>query len=147
PAALAEDRIAGYAVAEPFGALAVDLDVGKVLAHSEAFWPDSYCCVLVFRDDFLNKETDMASAFFNNYIAAGKEANDKNADLYDALQSYMDIDKDVLDISLEWITYDNLQIEVDEYEKLLDRVETLGLMEQAPKYEEFVDHRLFDGVD
>src|SRR5699024_8095268 len=47
PAALAEGRISGYAVAEPFGALAVNLDVGKVLAFSEEFWPDSYCCVLV----------------------------------------------------------------------------------------------------
>lgn len=147
PAALAENRIAGYAVAEPFGALAVDLDVGKVLAHSEEFWPDSYCCVLVFRDDFLNEETDIATAFFNNYVAAGKEANEKSADLYEALQSYMDIDKDVLDISLEWITYDNLQIETAEYEKLLDRVESLDLMEKTPTYEEFVDNRLFDEVE
>lgn len=147
PAALAENRIAGYAVAEPFGALALDLDVGKVLAHSEEFWPDSYCCVLVFRDDFLNEETDIATDFFNNYVAAGKEANEKSADLYEALQSYMDIDKDVLDISLEWITYDNLQIETDEYEKLLDRVESLDLMEKAPTYEEFVDNRLFDEVE
>jgi len=147
PAALAENRIAGYAVAEPFGALAVDLDVGKVIAHSEEFWPDSYCCVLVLRDDFLNDETEIATAFFQNYVAAGKEANEKSADLYDALQNYMDIDKDVLDISLEWITYDNLQIEADEYEKLLDRVDTLELMNKAPSYEEFVDNRLFDEVD
>lgn len=147
PAALAEKRIAGYAVAEPFGALAVDLDVGKVLAHSEEFWPDSYCCVLVLRNDFLHDETDLANAFFHNYVTAGKEANEKSAALYDALQSYMDINKDVLDISLEWISYDNLQIDTDEYEKLLHRVETLGLMEKAPTYEEFVDNHLFDEVN
>ncbi len=38
PAALAEGRIAGYVVAEPFGAISVALEKGKVLFQSEELW-------------------------------------------------------------------------------------------------------------
>lgn len=146
PAALAEGRISGYAVAEPFGALAVNLEVGKVLAFSEEFWPDSYCCVLVLRDEFIEKDESLTTALIDSYVQAGELADEKAEDLYDALQSYMDVDTDILDISLQWITYDNLRIEADEYAKLSDRVEELELMDEVPRYEEFVDLRFFDQV-
>ena len=55
PAALSENRIAGYVVAEPFGAMAVALDKGKVHYHSDEIWPNSYCCILVLRDDSSKK--------------------------------------------------------------------------------------------
>lgn len=146
PAALAEGRISGYAVAEPFGALAVNLDVGKVLAFSEEFWPDSYCCVLVLRDEFIEEDEALTTALIESYVQAGELADAKDEDLYDALQTYMDVDTDILDISLQWITYDNLRIEADEYAKLSDRVEELELMDEVPAYEDFVDLRFFDQV-
>ena len=49
PAALSENRIAGYVVAEPFGAIAVAMDKGKVHDHSDEIWPNSYCCIIVLR--------------------------------------------------------------------------------------------------
>lgn len=146
PAALAEGRISGYAVAEPFGALAVNLGVGKVLAYSESFWPNSYCCVLVLRNDFIQEEEELVFDFMKNYVAAGLLANEKGEELYDALQSYMDVEESVLDISLQWITYDSLFIEKEEYEKLSDRIVQLNLMDEPPLYEEFVDHRFLDKV-
>lgn len=146
PAALAEGRISGYAVAEPFGAIAVNLDVGKVLAHSESFWPDSYCCVLVLRNDFMKENEALTKQFIKNYVAAGLIANEKGEELYDALQKHMEVEKNVLDISLEWITYDNLRIEEDEYEKLSNRIIQLHLMEEPPSYEDFVVQRFLDEV-
>ena len=86
PAALAEGRISGYAVAEPFGAIAVNLGVGKVLAHSESFWPDSYCCVLVLRNAFITENERLTQEFIKHYVAAGKAANEKSDALYEALQ-------------------------------------------------------------
>lgn len=146
PAALAEGRIAGYAVAEPFGALAVDLDVGKVLAFSESFWPNSYCCVLVLRDELIEENEDLVQQFVDRYVEAGVKANEKGDDLYDALQAHMDVEDGILDLSLEWIAYDSLRIERDEYEKLSDRIDSLQLMENIPTYEQFVDLRFLDRV-
>src|SRR5690625_5208705 len=146
PAALAEGRISGYAVAEPFGAIAVNLDVGKVLAFSESFWPDSYCCVLVLQSEFIENNETITTEFMKDYVSSGQRANEKHDDLYEALQAYMDVDDDVLDISLQWITYNNLLIELDEYEKLSDRVIELGLMEKPPVYNDFVVRSFIDEV-
>lgn len=146
PAALAEGRISGYAVAEPFGALAVNLGVGKVLAFSEEFWPNSYCCVLVLRDEFIDGNKPLTSEFIKSYVQAGELANEKNTDLYEALQRYMDVDEEILDLSLQWITFDSLRIEEKEYEKLSDRVVDLQLMKEPPSYEDFVDLRFIDKV-
>lgn len=144
PAALAEGRIAGYAVAEPFGALALQLEVGHVLAHSSEFWPNSYCCVLVLRDEIIQERKELALTFTQDYIKAGLLANEKDESLYEALQAHMDVDEALLDISLEWITYDALRIEEEEYRKLLDRVTTLQLIDEPPSYDQFVHPTIFD---
>lgn len=144
PAALAEDRIAGYVVAEPFGAFGVHLNVGKVLAFSDEVWPHSYCCVLVFRNEFLETYPEVADQFMENYVTAGKEANEKNEQLYEALQLFMNVEDEVLDLSLEWISFEPLRIEKAEYEKVREKVQQLKLMEHPPTYEEFVETSLID---
>ena len=144
PVALSEERIEGYVVAEPFGALGLHLDIGEVLAFSEDFWPDSYCCVLVLRDDFIDSNFGVAEDYVKSYVEAGKKADEKGSDLYEALQDYMKVEDETLDISLEWITFDNLSIEKAEYDKILKKVMDLELMESPPKYEELVDNRFID---
>ena len=67
PAALSEKRIAGYVVAEPFGAMAVALEKGKVHYHSDEIWPDSYCCVLVLRM-ILSKKSRSLQSFVSQYV-------------------------------------------------------------------------------
>lgn len=144
PAALAEDRISGYVVAEPFGAFALHLDIGKVLAFSDDVWPHSYCCVLVFRNDFIESNEEIAYDFMKHYVDAGKQADEKDAEVYTALQQFMNVDDDTLDISLEWISFEPLRIEKDEYEKVRDRVLQINLMEEPPSYEQFVNNSLID---
>lgn len=144
PAALSEGRISGYAVAEPFGALAVNVGAGKVLAFSESFWPESYCCVLVLRSDFINNNEELTAQFVDSYVQAGKKADEKSSELYDALKEYMQVEDEVLDLSLQWISFDSLRIEEDEYDKLSDRVLQLNLMEEVPPYDEFVENRFID---
>lgn len=146
PAALAEGRISSYVVAEPFGALAVHLDAGKVLAYSEDVWPNSYCCVLVLRDEFIEQDKELVTSFVASYVEAGKLADEKTDELYDALKAYLDVTDEVLDVSLAWISFDSLQIEEAEYDKLSDRILRLNLMEEVPPYEEFVDLTFIEKV-
>lgn len=144
PAALAEDRIAGYVVAEPFGALGVNMEIGKVLAFSDSVWPDSYCCVLVLRNDFIAENEDEATEFVSHYIKGGIVANEKGVDVYDALTQFMNVDEETLDLSLQWIDFASLRIEEDEYNKMRERVIRLNLMEDPPRYDDFVDNRFID---
>lgn len=139
PAALAEGRIAGYVVAEPFGAISVALDKGKVLYNSEEIWPNSICCLLVFRSGFLEDNKDVVKTFVADYTAAGDKAQARDAETKAAIQKYLDVEDEVLEVSLEWIQYDNLKIEEDGYDILRNYLIDMKLSENPPTYEEFVD--------
>ncbi|WP_153720951.1 ABC transporter substrate-binding protein [Sporosarcina cascadiensis] len=144
PAALSEERIAGYVVAEPFGAQAVAMDKGKVHYHSDEIWPDSYCCVLVLRNDIIKKDEEIIQSFIDQYVKAGESANRKDDAVYESFSKYMKVDKEVLDLSLEWISYDDLRIEQEEYDRLAGFMTEMSLTENPPVYEEFVDNTFID---
>ncbi|WP_338472214.1 ABC transporter substrate-binding protein [Niallia sp. XMNu-256] len=144
PAGLAAGQISGFVVAEPFGALAVKLDKGHVLHHSDDIWPNSYCCVLILRNDFIQNHQQATQSMVTQYVKSGEIANQKGEELYASYDQFMNVEKEVLDLSLEWISFDGLRIEKPEYEKLRDLVIEMGLMENPPEYEEFVDNTFID---
>ncbi|MGA9228361.1 MAG: ABC transporter substrate-binding protein [Mesobacillus sp.] len=144
PAALSEGRIAGYVVAEPFGAISVSIDKGKVLFQDQDIWKDSIDCTLVLRNDFIKKESKIAQEFVNQYVRAGEMAELKDEHTHEMSSKYMKVEKDVLDLSFQWISYDDLKIKEEEYEELRNNLKEMGLMENPPAYSEFVDHSLID---
>ena len=48
----------------------------------------------------------------------------------------------VLNLSLQWISYDDLAIRPDAYDELIRRMTDTGLIQNAPAYEDFVDPTL-----
>lgn len=138
PAALASGQIDGYCVAEPFGAIAVSLNAGKVLYSSEELWQDSLCCGLVLTDDFLNNRRETAREFVDAYKAAGNHLTAEQAK--EIGKEYLNQDEEVLDISLQWISYQDLTISEEIYDSLVEKVEKYGLSENPPAYEDFVDN-------
>lgn len=144
PAALSEKRIAGYVVAEPFGALAVENEIGKVLHHSDEIWADSYCCVLVLRQDFMDLQPKATQSLVSQYVESGEHAEKKDDAVYEAFSKYMKMEREVLELSLGWISFENLRIEEAEYNTLRDYVLEMELMEDPPVYEDFVDNTYID---
>ena len=144
PAALAEGRIAGYVVAEPFGAISVSLEKGKVLFQSEEIWPNSIDCGLVLRNAFIEENKDIAKQFVKDYAAAGELMNANDDHAHEVVAEYIKVDKEVLDLSLNWISYNNLKIEEDAYKILRDSLIEMGLSENPPTYDEFVDSSLIE---
>ena len=55
PAALANGSIAGYIVAEPFNAAAEVMEVGKILRFTGDVWLRHACCVVVMKEDDLER--------------------------------------------------------------------------------------------
>ena len=136
PSALASGQIDGYCVAEPFGAMSVALGTGKVLFQSEELWEDSLCCALVLTDKFIDERTDEARQFVDAYKKAGASL-DKEAAL-DVAKKYLNQPEDVLKASLQWISYDDLDITEDAYDQLLKKVKSYGLSDNPPAYEDFI---------
>lgn len=144
PAALAEGRIAGYVVAEPFGAMSVALENGKVLYQSEEIWRDSIDCGLVLHGKFIEENKELVQTFVSDYVAGGEQAELKDDHTHEVVEQYLTVDKDVLDISLDWISYDNLRIEEGSFAILRDALIEMGLSENPPTYEDFIDPSFVD---
>ena len=136
PSALASGQIDGYCVAEPFGAKAVSLGVGQVLLKSEELWEDSLCCGLVLTDSFLDEKSTVAKSFVESYKKAGKNLTQEKAK--EVAKKYLNSDDDVLNLSLEWISYDDLEITEDTYNTLVEKVIKYGLSDNPPAYDDFV---------
>ena len=136
PSALASGQIDGYCVAEPFGAMGVSLGVGKVLFTSEELWENSLCCGLVLTDKFIDERHDDAKSFVESYKKAGN-ALDK-AKAKETAKKYFSQSDEVLDISLQWISYNDLEITEEEYNTLAEKVKEYGLSDNPPTYSEFV---------
>ncbi|WP_174616085.1 ABC transporter substrate-binding protein [Virgibacillus ihumii] len=146
PAALATDRIAGYVVAEPFGAQSVVLDNAKVLYQSGELWKNSIDCALVLHGDFAKNNKKIAQDFVGSYVKAGQKAEAKGEQMRKVASKYMDVDDEVLDLSLEWISYDNLKINKEAYKKLSRYMVEMGLSESPPSYDAFVDNSFIEKV-
>lgn len=136
PSALASGQIDGYCVAEPFGAVGVSLGAGKVLYSSEELWPDSLCCGLVLTDKFIEERPEQAKEFVQSYKAAGNNLDKEKAK--EVAKKYLSQTDDVLDISLQWISYNDLDITEETYGQLVERVKEYGLSDNPPAYSDFV---------
>ncbi|MCC4769977.1 transporter substrate-binding domain-containing protein [Methanosarcina sp. DH2] len=146
PAALSEGRISGYIVAEPFGAISVASDNGKVLFESQDLWNNSVCCGLVLRNDFIENNPTIAAEFVNEYVRAGERAESKDPEVLDAATKYMKVEPEVLDLSLQWISYNNLKLEEKDYNELSQYLVEMGQLKNPPEYSEFVDNSFIESV-
>jgi NitT/TauT family transport system substrate-binding protein len=147
PAALAEGRIAGYIVAEPFGAKSVANGKGKTLFQSQDIWKDSVCCGLVLRSEFIEDNNIAAQELVNGYVKAGKQAEVKDSKIQDMALKYMSVDKNILDLGLKSTTYTDLKINEKDYEQLRQYLITMELSKNPPKYADFVDSSLIDKAE
>lgn len=142
PAALASGQIDGYSVAEPFGAKSVAINSGKVLFESNELWEDSICCSLVFTDNFINNNKEIAQKVAANYSEAGKFIGSNKEKADEIAKKYLKLDDKVLDLSMKWISYDDLAITQEAYEDLSKKVVEFGISKTPPAYEDFVDPSL-----
>lgn len=136
PSALASGQIDGYCVAEPFGAMGVSLGAGKVLYSSEELWEDSICCGLVLTDKFIDERPEEAKSFVESYKTAGNSLTKENAK--ELAKKYLNQTDEVLDVSLQWISYNDLDITEEIYNALVEKVREYGLSDDPPIYSEFV---------
>jgi NitT/TauT family transport system substrate-binding protein len=146
PVALAEGRIAGYVVAEPFGAASVVAGHGKVLFQSDELWPESICCVLVLRSEWIREHQQLTGSVVEKYVEAGQLAERKDAHAKASLGTYLNAKEEVLDLSLEWIHYDDLKLDEASYRTLSDYLVEMGLSDNPPAFDEFVDNSFIEKV-
>ena len=133
---LASGAIDGYCVAEPFGAQAVVQDYGHVLYDSTQLWQNSICCALVMNGSFLEKNKEAVDKLVAGYEEAGNRLDETTAKTL--AEAYLGQNEKTLEVSMQWIHYDNLQITKSDYEQLTERMKKYGINKNPPSYEDFV---------
>lgn len=140
PSALASGRIAGYCVAEPFGAIAVQTGCGKVLADSHELWGNSICCALVANDHFLKEYPELASLLVKEYYASGQRLTDKKQ-LFEIANGFLNQPEAVLQQSLEWLSFGDLRITPGDYSKLSELIKKYEISKNPPEFEDFAGEK------
>ena len=138
PSALAQGTIDGYCVAEPFGAKAVTLGVGKVLFNSDALWKNSFCCGLVLNNAFITARLETAKRLTAQYEEAGNLLGSDPATPFNIAKKYLTVDDATLKQSLEWVSYNDLAISKESYDVLTEKMVRFDLTGNPPTYEDFV---------
>ena len=136
PSSLASGAIDGYCVAEPFGAQAVVQDYGHVLYDSTQLWQNSLCCALVMNGSFLEKNKEAVDKLVAGYEEAGNRLDETTAKTL--AEAYLGQNEKTLEVSMQWIHYDNLEITKSDYEQLTERMKKYGINKNPPSYEDFV---------
>lgn len=139
PAALARREISAYIVAEPFGASSVVSGQGKVLLRAQDIWPDWICCGLVLREEIINNHPQHVQDLVNGIAKAGLAIQkDKQAAL-DSASRYYSADSKLLSTSLEWIDFDNLQVEEKDFLKLQSHMKSLSLIDKPVNLDDLLE--------
>ena len=143
--ALASGSISGYVVAEPFGARAVTLEVGRNFAESQDIWEDSLCCALIFSYDFISRNEAMVTEFMRMYHEAGDflelNINPISDHVREIAARHLMVDDETLELSLQWISFADLDIKEAEYGVLHRFKIEIGLSQSPPSFESFVLNR------
>jgi NitT/TauT family transport system substrate-binding protein len=142
PVALSEKRISGYIVADPFAAISIVNGNGKILFTADQIWKNSVCCGLVLHNNFIKGDKAAAQELVRGYRAAGAAAELKDARVFDLASKYMTANQEVLKISLETISYSDLDLRQEDYDQLTKFLAQYDLLKNSPSYEDFVENGL-----
>jgi NitT/TauT family transport system substrate-binding protein len=64
--------VGGFIVAEPYGSQVVMAGFGEEFALSKDIWPNHPCCLLVIKDEFVQKSPEAVQELVTSLVASGK---------------------------------------------------------------------------
>lgn len=146
--ALAAGVIDGYIVAEPFGVMAEELDIGRVLVLSkdiEIPCSRSNECVIAIRGEFIDKYPEAVQEFVDKLIQAGIWAEENPLEAAKLIARYLGQEPETIRRALNdpegRTRFADLYPREEELAAFQDYMLKIGLMENGIDIEEFVDER------
>lgn len=139
-----EGEIAGFIVAEPFASQAVTEGYGEEFCLSKDIWPEHPCCVLVVRDEMIEKHPDAVHELTNSLVKSGKFIATSTTTAArigaDFLGQKADVVKRVLTEPADRITTANLFPVLEDLGVIQDYMhDKMGIMNAKIDLEQFVD--------
>ncbi|HOC61426.1 MAG TPA: chemotaxis protein CheW, partial [Smithellaceae bacterium] len=154
PSFLAETPNAcGFMVAEPIGSRAIAAGIAEKQLISSEIWDHHPCCVVVFREDFIQRNTDAVHEFTRMLVDAGKFIVKHPQASADIAVSFLDPEKKIgLDSSLlhrvltdpNGITTNNLYPVMEDLDIIQRFMKDQMSIGEIIDLEKFVDPRFAD---
>ena len=154
PAALAAGAIDAFVVAEPFPAQAEMTGIGRVLFQAREYWPDYMSCVLVVRQDVIDRRPQVVQALVDGiarsglWLEGGKPNRLHAADF--VARYYFHQDPRVLGWALtrplDRVLYEPLSPYRKDFELVTALMVETGVLDRDIAFEEYVEPRFAEGA-
>ncbi|HEX5751339.1 MAG TPA: ABC transporter substrate-binding protein [Archangium sp.] len=147
--ALAAGAIDGFSMGEPYPSQAELGGFGRVLFHAREYWPDYMSCVLVVRDDVIEKRPQAVQVLVDGiarsglWLDQGREERSYAAEFvgrYYYSQPPALLRHALLE-PMDRVMYTPLSPRREDFELVQDLMMEHGLLERRMPFEEFVDIR------
>ncbi len=152
--ALAADAIDGFAMGEPFPSQAEMAGYGRILFQARDYWPDYMSCILVVRQDLIDKRPDVVQVLVDGIARSGlwlDKGKPYREDAADFVGRFYYNQKPAL---LRWaltkpmdrVMYTPLAPSKPDFDLVRDLMMETGLLDRKIEFNEYVDTRFSDGA-
>ncbi len=153
--ALAANAIDGFSMGEPYPSQAELGGFGRVLFHAREYWPDYMSCVLVVRDDVIDRRPQAVQVLVDGIARSGlwldqgvkeREYAAEFVGRYYYSQPPALLRHALLE-PIDRVQYTPLAPRREDFELVQDLMLEYGLLERRMPFEEYVDSRFADGAE
>ncbi len=152
--ALAAGAIDGFVMGEPFPSQAEMGGFGRVLFQARDYWPDYMSCILVVRDDLIDKRPDVVQTLVDGIARSGlwlDKSKPHREDAADFVGRFYYNQKPAL---LRWaltkpmdrVVYSSLAPRKADFDMVRDMMIETGVLKQKIAFEDYTDTRFSDGA-
>lgn len=155
--ALAAGAIDAFSMGEPYPSQAEMAGFGRILFHAREYWPDYISCVLVVRDDVIEKKPEAVQVLVDGIARSGlwlenppkrRARREHAADFVGRF--YFRQDPRLLKWALtnpeERVQYQPLTPLRHDFELIVRLMRETGILDRAIAFEEYIDPRFAEGA-
>jgi NitT/TauT family transport system substrate-binding protein len=152
--ALAAKAIDGFSMGEPFPSQAELGGYGRVLFQAREYWPDYMSCILVVRQDLIDRRPETVQALVDGIARSGlwlQEGKPHREDAADFVGRYYyhqgpALLRWALTRPLDRVMYTPLAPRKPDFDLVRDLMIESGVLDKKIEFSEYVDTRFADGA-
>lgn len=149
PVALATGRIDGYIVAEPFGAQAEFMNVGKILILSRDIWKDHICCVLNINKSVIEKYPESVKELVSKMVSTAGFIKNNPRKAAEKSVNFLGQDPAVVEYVLTKpagrLTFDHLKPEISDFDVTENYMVKFGITGSKIDLKDYLNTDFFEG--
>ncbi len=152
--ALAAGAVDAFSMGEPYPSQAELGGFGRVLFHARQYWPDYMSCVVVVRQDVIDRRPQAVQVLVDGIARSGlwlDEGRAHREDAADFVARYYyrqrpEILRHALTEPLDRVIYTRLTPRKPDFDMVRDLMMETGVLDRRIAFEEYVDPRFAEGA-